>query len=170
MISHKGLEKKLFEATKVSELTSIINDLSDEEGIKWRPVGGNDNNIGIIGMGSDPAAGVIERVTNAIDSLIELEWMRKGEPPNITFPRLAAEKWFGVKGGRLTGYKSNDLKKLEKIAKSVEVSLCDSDRDDKPNYSYGRNRWITGAPVQDCCAGRTGSVTAASCSINPRSS
>lgn len=29
MISHKGLEKKLFEATKVSELTSIINGHGD---------------------------------------------------------------------------------------------------------------------------------------------
>jgi hypothetical protein len=128
----KGLAKRLFEATKVSELTDLINDLSDEEGIKWRPVGGNDNNLAIIGIGSDPAAGVIERVTNAIDSIIELEWMTRGQPPNITYPRLAVEKWFGIKGGRLTGYKSADLKKLEKIAKSVEVSLRDSDRDDKP--------------------------------------
>ncbi len=131
-MSHKGLDKKIFAATKVSDLTGIINDLSDEEAIAWRPVGGIDNNLAIIGMGSDPAAGVIERITNAIDSVIELEWMQKGQPPNITYPRLAVEKWFGIRDGRLTGYKTAELKKLEKYAGRVEVSLRDSDRDDKP--------------------------------------
>lgn len=131
-MSHKGLDKKVFAATKVSDLTAIINDLSDDESIAWRPVGGIDNNLAIIGMGSDPAAGVIERITNAIDSVLEMEWMVKGQPPNITYPRLAVEKWFGIKDGRLTGYKTGDLKNLDKFANRVEVSLRDSDRDDKP--------------------------------------
>ena len=60
-MSHKGLDKKLFAATTVSELTGIINDLKDDDAIVWRPVGGNDNNLAIIGIGSDPAAGAMHR-------------------------------------------------------------------------------------------------------------
>ncbi|MBX9964822.1 MAG: hypothetical protein K2Y35_17310 [Burkholderiales bacterium] len=131
-MSKNNVTKKLFDVTKVSELTSLINDLADEVSIKWRPVGGNDNNLAIIGIGSDPAAGVIERTTNAIDSVLELEWVTKGEPTSITSPRMATEKWFGIKEGRLANYRTNDLKKLEKHAARVEISLRDSDRDDKP--------------------------------------
>jgi hypothetical protein len=131
-LSKKNFAKQLFEVTKVSQLTSLINDLADEETIKWRPVGGNDNNLAIIGIGSDPAAGVVERGTNAIDSVLELEWMTRGEPTNITSPRMATEKWFGIKGGKLSNYKTADLKKLDKNAAKVEITLRDSDRDDKP--------------------------------------
>lgn len=131
-MSKKTNATRLLEATTVGDLVGIINDLSEEEDIRWRPVGGNDNNLATIGIGSDPAAGVIERVTNALDSVIELEWLQKNQPQHITSPRLAVEKWFGIKDGRLTGYKTNDLKKLDPQASKVEVALRDSDRDDKP--------------------------------------
>lgn len=131
-MSKKGVASRILAATKVSELTSIINDLAEDEAIAWRPVGNNDNNLAIINLGSDPAAGVIERVTNALDSVLELEWMTKGQPPNITSPRMAAEKWFGIKGGRMVGLKAADVRKLESISTRVEVTLQDSDREDKP--------------------------------------
>lgn len=131
-MSFKGLDKKLFPATKVSELVAIINELMDDEAIAWRPVGGNDNNLAIIGIGSDPAAGLIERITNAIDSILDQMWIGQKSPQNISSPRMATEKWFDVKDGRLTGYKTGDLKKLDKIANLVKVSLRDSDRTDKP--------------------------------------
>lgn len=131
-MSKINVAKQLLDCTKVSDLTSLINDLGEAETIKWRPVGGNDNNLAIIGIGSDPAAGVIERATNAIDSILELEWLQHKEPTNITTPRMATEKWFGLKSGRLANYKTNDLKKLEKLAAKVEITLRSSDRDDKP--------------------------------------
>jgi len=131
-MSYKGLEKKLFAATKVSEIVAIINDLKDEDLISWRPVGGNDNNLAIIGIGSDPAAGLIERITNAIDAILDRMWYAQKCPPNISSPRMATEKWFKMKDGRLTGYKMAELKKLDHIADTVKVSLRDSDRADKP--------------------------------------
>ena len=131
-MSNKGLEKKLFAATKVSDLVGIINDLKDEDAIKWSPVGGNDNNLAIIGIGSDPAAGLVERITNALDAIIDRMWYGQKCPPNVSSPRMATEKWFDIKDGRLTGYKTNDLKKLDKVADLVKISLRDSDRPDKP--------------------------------------
>ena len=128
----KDITKQLFAATKVRELTDIVNDLNDDEAIVWRPVGGNDNNLATINLGSDPAAGVIERITNALDSVTELEWMEKGQPPNITSPRMAAEKWFGIENGRMAGLTASDVRKLEKLSTRVEVTLQDSDREDKP--------------------------------------
>jgi len=131
-MSYKGLEKKLLAATKVSDLVGIINDLKDDDAINWSPVGGNDNNLAIIGIGSDPAAGLIERITNALDAIIDRMWFAQKCPPNIASPRIATEKWFDIKDGRLTGYKTNDLKKLDKVADLVKVTLRDSDRPDKP--------------------------------------
>ncbi|MEO8059586.1 MAG: hypothetical protein ABI671_14825 [Burkholderiales bacterium] len=131
-MSRKSNAASLLEATSVDQLVTVMSDIADEEEIKWRPVGGNDNNLATIGIGSDPAAGVIERVTNALDSVIELEWLQKGQPQNILSPRAAVEKWFGIKGGRLTGYKRDDVRKLDSISTKVEVSLRDSERDDKP--------------------------------------
>lgn len=131
-MNKNDMATRLLAITKVSDLTSIINDLTDEEAIRWRPVGGNDNNLAIINLGSDPAAGVIERITNALDSVMEMEWIGRGEPSNITSPRLAAEKWFGLKGGRMASLKTNDLRKLETLSARVEITLQDSDRGDKP--------------------------------------
>lgn len=131
-MSRNAIAAALFEATTVGQLVGIINDLGDEEELLWRPVGGNDNNLAIIGIGSDPAAGVIERVTNALDSVIELEWLTRNRPTNISTPREAVDKWLGIKGGHLAGYKTADIRKLENLSNRVEVSLRDSDREDKP--------------------------------------
>lgn len=131
-MSKKDFAKRLFAATKVRDLTDLINELHDEEAIAWRPVGGNENNLAIINLGSDPAAGVVERVTNALDSITELEWVEKGQPPNISSPRMAAEKWFGIKNGRMAHLKAADVRKLDKLSTRVEITLQDSDRDDKP--------------------------------------
>lgn len=131
-MSYKGLEKKLLAATKVSDIVSIVNDLQDDDAVAWRAVGGNDNNLAIIGIGSDPAAGLIERVTNALDAILDRMWYFHKMPSNISSPRMATEKWFDVKDGRLTGYKTSDLKKLDKVADLVTVTLRDSDRSDKP--------------------------------------
>jgi len=124
---------RLLEATKVKDLVEIIAEIQDSgTRIGWRSVGGIDNNLAIINLGSDPAGGVIERVTNAIDAVLEDEWNEKGQPSNIASPRTAAEKWFGIGEGKLGTLKREALKKVETLSARVLVTLRDSDRDDKP--------------------------------------
>ena len=37
-----------------------------------------ENNLATINLSSDPAAGLVERVTNAIDAVLEREWVQRG--------------------------------------------------------------------------------------------
>lgn len=75
---------------------------------------------------------MIERVTNALDAVIEREWNERGQPAHLTSPRAAVENWFGIKGGKLGNLKKEALKKVEELSSQVQVTLRDSDRDDKP--------------------------------------
>ncbi len=133
---NKDLAKKFLDTTTVQELNDLIEELKDAKQsgvtIAWKPVGGNDNNLAIINLGSDPAAGVVERITNAIDSVLDWEWTLRKQPPHITSPRAAVEAWFDIKDGKLSHLSGSEVRKLEDISKRVEVSLRDSDRADKP--------------------------------------
>ena len=90
----------LLNMTKSSEIEGWI--ATNDALIDWQPVGNKENNVGIINMGTDPAAAVIERLTNGIDAIIERAWIEGGQPA-ITSPRQATEELFGVPGGYLKG-------------------------------------------------------------------
>jgi hypothetical protein len=125
--------KQLMETTKVADLIEVIEAFGKEKRVAWKPVGDNDNNLAIINLGSDPAAGVIERTTNAIDAIIEHEWIQRGQPPYILSPRAAVEKWWGIKGGQLSNLAGDELRgDYAELAKKVQIVLRDSDRPDKP--------------------------------------
>jgi len=125
--------RALLALTKVSDLIEFQNTLSaDGQRMSWRPVGDNDNNLATINMSSDPAGGVIERITNALDAVLEREWIQRGEPTNVSSPRAAVEDWFGIPDGRLGPIPTKDLRKYDEIASKVEVTLRASDRQDKP--------------------------------------
>jgi len=130
---NKDLSKRLLDVTTVRDLNDFIEDVK-ASGIQiaWKPVGGNDNNLAIINLGSDPAAGVVERITNALDAVLDLEWTLRGQPAHLMSPRAAVESWFGIDEGRLSHLKGPDVRKLADISSRVEVTLRDSDRDDKP--------------------------------------
>ena len=128
----KSIPKKFLLATRVSDVTDALEALEQAATVAWRPVGNNDNNLAVIGLGSDPAAGVVERITNAIDAVLDQEWLQKGQPAHISSPRAAVEAWFGIKGGRLSSLSGQDLRKLEDLSSKVQVTLRDSDRPDKP--------------------------------------
>jgi len=50
-----------------------VEELEKEHGYQWVPVGGYEANFGLISIGSDPGHALVERVTNAIDAIIERE-------------------------------------------------------------------------------------------------
>ena len=64
--------------------------------IGFEPVGRRPNNRGAIEVASDAGRSMIERVTNMLDALLELEHERHGGTPTCRSPREAASAWLGV--------------------------------------------------------------------------
>lgn len=75
---------------------SVDSDIRTDFGtlnLRWEPFGDNLSNISSIGLGTKPGRSLTERLTNAIDAILE-ERARKA----VTLPgssRIAAEQWFG---------------------------------------------------------------------------
>lgn len=62
-------------------------------GLQWEPYGDNLSNISSIGLGTKPGKSLAERLTNAIDAILE-----DRASNGITLPdssRIAAQQWFG---------------------------------------------------------------------------
>ena len=123
---------KLLKATSVKQVTDFLVEFESKQCVEWLPVGGRDNNLPIINLGSDPAAGVIERVTNAIDAVIDLEWEKRGQPAHPKSPRDAIEQWWKFKGGRTTNIEDLRDEAIVELSKKVQVTIRDSERPDRP--------------------------------------
>lgn len=123
--------QELITAYTPKEVTNVIRKIGASK-IRWENVGNRRNNLATINIGTDPAAGVTERITNAIDAVLEKEWKIQGEPLGFRSPRSAAEKWFGIEDGKISNIKSARDKKIEELSSQVQVTLFDSGKDTKP--------------------------------------
>jgi len=81
--------KELEEALKKFQ-AAVANSLSEV------PVGHRPNNRGAIEVMSDAGRSAIERVTNAQDAMLELEYTRHSGKPECRSPKEAASAWLGV--------------------------------------------------------------------------
>ena len=122
----------LLQANTAKEVTDLLEDLIDNHNVQWTPVGGYKDNIATINIGTDPAAGLAERMTNAIDAVMELEWQKQGQPNDFISPRTAAENWFDLKEGKLRNIDNASDKKIQELAKKIRVTLRDSERENYP--------------------------------------
>jgi hypothetical protein len=123
---------KLLNATTVKDVTDFLIELQEDFDVRWRAVGNRDNNLATINLGSDPAAGVIERVTNAIDAVIELEWIKRGEPSAMRSPRSAVQQWWRIPDGRMSNVEDLRAKEITELARQVHITMRDSERPDRP--------------------------------------
>ncbi len=121
----------LINAHKPDEVRKLIQKIGTSK-IRWENVGNRRNNTGIINIGTDPAGGVTERITNAIDAVLEKEWKLQGEPKGFRSPRRASEDWFGIEDGKISKIKSARDKKIDNLSDKVRVTLYDSGKDTKP--------------------------------------
>ena len=60
--------KRLLAVTRGAEVAEASAAVEAAVPCDWRPVGDNENNLATINLGTDPAIGLIERITNAIDA------------------------------------------------------------------------------------------------------
>jgi hypothetical protein len=106
------LADALLEARTSSDVDNILGIAGEVYGaLKPRPVGDRPNNIGTIRVGSDPALGLVERVTNGMDALLHLgKLLHPGDKP--TTPREAAQLWYGVPFSGLTDMTDAERREL----------------------------------------------------------
>lgn len=109
-----------------SQVESIIKKIQSEFGdrIELKPVGGRDNNAGTIEGGKDPGRGIIERVTNGIDAILDLEHLRHGGIPDCRTPKEAARAWLNIPPRGLFELSPSERKD---IAEFVTVTIEEGD-------------------------------------------
>ena len=123
--------KKILSATTKSDIENIIDIIESKfkDDYEWIPVGGNYSNLSTLQMLDKGENGVIERITNAIDAVLEKEY-RKDPDISLKNPRETSEKYFGIKGGNLTNYQTKDIP--AELRGLVEVYVLESGQLGRP--------------------------------------
>jgi hypothetical protein len=116
----------LLKANTSSDIDEIISNIKNE--IEWVPLGGKISNSGPIQIGSEPYDGITERITNAIDAMIELNVELNPEYKQIKNPRNAIEKIYGIKEGNLR-YAEGQIGSL---ASNIKLKFLDGDEAKRP--------------------------------------
>ena len=127
-----SLLRQLVEAKTKQEVLAFLDQIGHKHAISWRPVGDRENNLATINLGSDPAAGLIERITNAVDAVLEREWLSRGQPTSVRSPREAVALWFGIPEGRLSNITSARDSLIQELSGRVHVTLHDSGDENRP--------------------------------------
>jgi len=95
----------LAQSTQPSQIEQLLRSIGDTPELRieekfgfadfqWRFYGERDSNMSTINLAAKPGRSLVERITNAIDAILEKEMLsRGGTPPNS--PMEAAKLWFG---------------------------------------------------------------------------
>lgn len=105
MQTYDDLLRALLAATRPSEVRKILSEVGDSAdhahgeafgalNLQWRFYGDTDSNVSTIGMASKPIRSLVERITNAIDAVLERE-KEKRPNSNPNSPHEAAKAWLG---------------------------------------------------------------------------
>ncbi len=113
-VSQETFASLLLNAKTIEDVERILDMAEELFGpLSWRAVGDRENNIGTIRLGSDPALGLVERVTNGMDALLDLgHFQHPGDTP--ASPREAARLWYGVPAGGVGDMTEADRRALGK--------------------------------------------------------
>jgi hypothetical protein len=81
----------------------------------WTPVGGRPNNRGIIEVSANSGRAIVERVTNAIDAVLDAEFQKHEGKPDCQSPRQAASTWLNVPDDGLSAMSQGDRRTLARL-------------------------------------------------------
>jgi hypothetical protein len=112
------LLKQLIDAASIEEATTALFDIVGPDP-EWQPLG-RQNNRGAVEANADPGRSLVERVTNSIDGVLELEHLRHNGIPDCRSPREAAGAWLNVPEGGLAEMPQS---KRQQLANRVVVRL-----------------------------------------------
>lgn len=123
------LAAQLWGARTEDDVTKALAAITAAEpGVKWRPVGDRPNNIGTIRVASDPALAMVERITNAMDAMLELGHAQHPSQHPVS-PRQAAQQWYCVPK---TGLADMTEKERRTLGEQIAVSLDESGDPKRP--------------------------------------
>lgn len=114
--------------TTSTALAAVEQFVAANPAAKWAPIGGRPNNRGIIEVSSNPGRAVVERVTNAIDAVLDAEHDKHGGRPACQSPRQAASAWLNVPENGLSAMTQAERQALAKL---VTVRLSPGDGPNK---------------------------------------
>lgn len=138
--------KELLVTYKAEQVRNVLMKIGGSN-YRFEAVGGRKNNLATINIGTDPASGVTERITNAIDAVLEKEWKQKEKPSDIKSPRRASELWYGIESGKISKIANPHDKRLKELSELVNVTLYDSGQTTKPTVEI-RDKGIGLEPEQ----------------------
>ena len=130
-----SLVAQLLSAVTPDQLQALLSDASTHGIDGQRDLGDRDNNAGTVQLASNPYSALIERATNALDAMLELEAHRHGfhdidsTPGAPLSPREAATAWYGVPK---TGLNDLTTDQRRALATQVRVILEDSGIKQRP--------------------------------------
>lgn len=98
------LLSRLLHESSSPAVKSILDEIGDTSnigldvpfgdfGLFWHPYGGNNSNYSSVGLGTKSGRSLTERITNAIDAV--LEERANTSPSKPSSPQRAASEWFG---------------------------------------------------------------------------
>lgn len=103
----------VFGSKTVAEVQRHVDDFfAAHKDAKWRPVGDRTNNSGTVQVAGDPARALVERLTNAIDAVLDRAHTDSHGHPECRTPRDAARAWFGVPRDGLHQMSNPDAEQL----------------------------------------------------------
>ena len=121
--------KKVLNASTVKNINDLYDLIIEKYDVEWVPIGGKDTNHSTFQMLQDGEYGIIERITNGIDAVIEKEYFLNPDE-SIKSPRKSAEKYFGIEGGDLSKFVAKEIEANNKTL--VEVKVLDSGKINRP--------------------------------------
>lgn len=116
---------QLFAARTADDVLALIAAHPDAA---WRPLGGRENNYGLVNVGADAGDALVERITNGMDALIE-RGVGRERLIGLETPRQAVERLFGIPEGRLRGMPTG---RREELAQALQVTMRDSGTPKRP--------------------------------------
>lgn len=119
----------ILQATTSAAVADLINSFGAEHpnNIGWKPVG-RPNNRGTIEVGGDSGKMLVERVTNAIDAVLDHEYHRHNGIPRCRTPREAAQSWLGISHDGL--HRMSPLER-QRVANKVVMTIHEGDSRDR---------------------------------------
>lgn len=111
----RELYQRLQTANSVDDVQAALTQFEQvigESHITWRPVGDRENNRGTIEVSADPGRSIVERVTNAIDAILEAEHEKHHGLPECGSPREAAITWLNIPEDGLSAMTQAQRQKL----------------------------------------------------------
>jgi hypothetical protein len=129
----------LVAAVQAERARAVVTELV-RRGCTWAPLGGREGNFGLVNIGSDPGLAFVERITNAIDGVLERAARDAGAEgvAELDTPRDAARELFGIPDGRLA---SLDDDAVAALAERVTIALSDGTTSARPTLTV-RDRGV----------------------------